>query len=339
MPTKKERVVPKKERSGARRRGELDWEGARIFLEVARAGSFRAAANSLGQSVNALRRGLDKLESDLGTTLLTRHINGVKLTPEGERIFAPAQRMEAAAFELVRGRSIEQSALTGEIRLAATEGLGTFWVAPRLAGYRRLHPRLSVNLHCTMSIVDVLQLEADIAIQLKRPSAKDLKIVKLARLHSMPFASKAYVAAHGIPKSAAELSKHQLVMQIAEQVTPPENTPPQVQAALRNGGAIMRTNSSSSHYHAVLSGVGIGMLGTYCKVVGEVLVPIDINYRTHHDIWLVYHRDAGRNARVHTLIEWLIDIFSQRKYPWFADKFIHPNDLPSTIEEPMILKG
>jgi hypothetical protein len=28
------------------------------------------------------------------------------------------------------------------------------------------------------------------------------------------------------------------------------------------------------------------------------------------------------------MIDWLIDAFEPRKYPWFRDEFIHPNDLP-----------
>src|SRR6187397_1398616 len=46
-----------------------DWETAHIFLEVARCGSFRAAAQKLRQSVNALRRKVDALEQDLGVPL------------------------------------------------------------------------------------------------------------------------------------------------------------------------------------------------------------------------------------------------------------------------------
>src|SRR3954463_13542728 len=51
-----------------------DWEAARVFLEVSRCGSFRAAAQKLGHSVNALRRTVDKFERALGVQLLTRYV-------------------------------------------------------------------------------------------------------------------------------------------------------------------------------------------------------------------------------------------------------------------------
>src|ERR1043166_6324619 len=81
-----------------------DWEAVRISLEVVRKGSFRAAAEHLGTSVNVLRRRVDELEHALGVTLLTRHVDGVRITAEGEKVFAAASKMEAASFELLQVR-------------------------------------------------------------------------------------------------------------------------------------------------------------------------------------------------------------------------------------------
>ncbi len=185
MPTKNERAVPKKEHSG---QGSMDWEGARVFLEIGRTGSFRAASLSLHQSVNALRRTFDRLERSVGATLLTRHVDGVRLTAEGERVLMAARRMELVTIELMRGEG-QMGSKFGQVKLAVTEGLGTFWIAPLLIDYRERHPDQLVALHCSMSPVDVLRLEADLAVQLVRPEAKDLKILKLGRLHVMPFAA------------------------------------------------------------------------------------------------------------------------------------------------------
>lgn len=57
-----------------------DWEGIRLFLEIARRGSFRSASESLGLSINVLRRKIDELERGLGLKLLTRHVDGVRVT-------------------------------------------------------------------------------------------------------------------------------------------------------------------------------------------------------------------------------------------------------------------
>ena len=46
------------------------------------------------------------------------------------------------------------------------------------------------------------------------------------------------------------------------------------------------------------------------------------------DIWLTYHPDAVRIPRVRRMVDWLIDAFDPRRFPWFRDEFIHPKDLP-----------
>src|SRR6185437_14440357 len=118
-------------------RGVPDWEAVRTALEVVRKGSFRAAAEHMGTSINVLRRRVDDLERALGVKLLTRHVDGVRITSEGQKIFDAAQKMEAASYELVKASEQTNVNLSGEVKLAVTEGLGTFWIAPRLVDFQR----------------------------------------------------------------------------------------------------------------------------------------------------------------------------------------------------------
>ncbi len=331
MPTAKERRVSNRERLSVVTEGTLDWEGARIFLEIGRTGSFRTAALALHQSVNVVRRRFERLEKSVGSVLLTRHFDGVRLTAEGERVLATARRMEALTFELMRGDD-RLGAAVGTVKLASTEGLGTFWIAPQLGDYHRKNPGNVAQLHCSMSPADVLRLEADLAVQLVRPAAKDLKIVKLGRLHVMAFASKAYVERYGMPKSVADLAKHAMVYQASDQIEPPQTILEVGHAAEARGMVAMRTNISSSHAFSVLSGAGLGMMPVYAAAMAPDLMPVDIDFfRIAQDIWLVYHPDSGRQARVKSMIEWLLEMFSPRRFPWFGDRFLHPKDFPDTI--------
>src|SRR2546430_10322880 len=161
------------ERRGAHQRAHpagriTDWDSVRIFLEVARIGSLRAAAIELNASANYLRKRILQLESAYKTTLITRHVDGIRLTPEGTQVLEAAKRMEEASFGLDRALSRTTAALSGEVRFAITEGLGTFWVAPRL-----IDPGLLVDLKCEMRSADVLRLEADVAVQLAEPQNPD----------------------------------------------------------------------------------------------------------------------------------------------------------------------
>src|SRR5437763_15518282 len=101
------------------------WENVQAFLHVVEHGSFRAAALKLGMSINRLRHRVAKLERQLGATLLTRHVDGVRATAEGEQVLAAARNMQQAYFELMRASEIAHPSVVREVKLAAAEGLGT----------------------------------------------------------------------------------------------------------------------------------------------------------------------------------------------------------------------
>ena len=131
MQTTTEQRVPHAEHAMQGTRRVLpDWEAAKVFLGVVRKGSFRGAAEHLGVSVNALRRRVDELERALGVTLITRHVDGVRVTAEGERVLEAAMQMERASFNLLQAGEQDKANVSGEVRLAVTEGLD-FVLAPR----------------------------------------------------------------------------------------------------------------------------------------------------------------------------------------------------------------
>ncbi len=215
--------------------------------------------------------------------------------------------------------------ISGEIKFAVSEGLGTFWIAPRLLGYQEQHPDVGIDLSCTMSPPNVLKMEADVSVQLVRPPAKDLKIVRLGRLHLIPFVARSYVEKYGQPKSDADLVRHRLIWLNTEQ-----NTPLQKRLwAVHSKSVAVRNNVSSAHYLAIASGCGIGVLPTYAALDPD-LIPLNLNLRATYDIWLVYHPDVARIARTRDFIAWLRDSLSPKNFPWFADEFIHPRDFPAT---------
>jgi DNA-binding transcriptional LysR family regulator len=304
-----------------------DWETVRIFLEVLRSGSFRAASDRLGQSINALRRKVDELEHTLGVILLTRHVDGVRATAEGDKIHSAALRMEAASFDLLQARNSTKKDVEGEVRLAVTEGLGTFWLAPRLVEFQRANPRLMVHLNCATKSADVLRLEADVSIQLERPVAPDLKMAKIGRVHAMFFASKSYLDTYGYPKSVEDLQNHRLVIQSDDHKRSQELYNKLFPGVSPIGFVSLRSNVASAHYWSIAKGAGIGMLATYAQAIGTQLVPLDIGVVHPIDIWMAYHPDAKRIARVKRTIDWITQSFDPQRFPWFRDEFIHPNKL------------
>ncbi len=321
-----ERGVPLEERK-ATTAGLPDWDAARIFLEVVRCGSFRSAAERLGLSINVVRRRIDDFERQTGATLFTRDVHGARLTEDGAAMVSAVERMEAASFELLRASDGVANALSGEIRVAVTEGLGTFWLAPRLVEFQQSFPNILVDLYCAMRSADVSRHEADVAIHLSRPSALDVKMVRLGRMHMNFFASQKYLETREAPRSLEEMRRHRLVLQVADEAAAKEAFESVFPGYAQRDLLVMKTNVSSANYWAVANGAGIGVFPTYALALGGKLVPLDVDLRWSFDIWLSYHPTSGRIPRVRQMIDWLIEAFNPAKYPWFRDEFIHPREL------------
>jgi DNA-binding transcriptional LysR family regulator len=320
-----DRGVPLEERRRVALNSLKDWDAARVFLEVARCGSFRSAAEKLGLSINAVRRRIGDFERQTGATMFIRDVHGARLTEEGVHVVAAVERMEAAAFDLLRASVSASNDLSGEIRVAVTEGLGTFWLAPRLVGFQRSFPNILIDLHCATRSVDVSRHEADVAIQLSRSEVLDVKQVRLGRMHLMFFASEHYLNTYGMPRTANELVKHRLVM--SDEVMAKDAFASLFPGYTERDLVVMKANVSSANYWAVANGAGVGMFPTYAQSPGGVrLVPLDIDARWSLDIWLSYHPGSGRIPRVRHMIDWLIEAFNPAKYPWFGDDFLHPRE-------------
>jgi DNA-binding transcriptional LysR family regulator len=314
-----------------------DWESVRLFIEVVRRGSIRSAADHMTVSVSALRRRIAHLERQLNTPLITRHVDGVRLTPEGQQIFDAACQMEVAAFGMMRAKDATAPGISGKVKIAVTEGTGTFWLVPRLVQLQRTYPKLLVNLKCAMSPADVSNLEADLAVQLIRPNSLELKVVRLGFLHTMPFAAQSYINTYGVPTALEELKRHRFVFHVAEQTQAKTLFWQYAPDLPWIGTVALETNVASAHLWAVAKGAGIGWLPTYTHFIGGRIVPIEAGPRFVFKIWLTYHPDVARIARVRRVIDWLRDSFDAQKFPWFGEQFVHPYDLPKAYRgEPLI---
>jgi len=307
----------------------LDWDNVRIFLEVARASSFRTAAQRLRMTGPAVSERVKQLERQLEILLFTRHRDGVRLTDDGQKFLSVAVAMEEASKGFVRRRGSLAQPLEGEVRVAVTEGLGTFWVTPRLMEFIRAHPKILIDLHCSMQRPDdlVLRAQADLAVQIEEPVPRDLKVRRIGRMHVMPCASQDYIDRYGMPQTKDDVAaQHRLVMQYADQGRGAHYYNELFPGRVQTGFMTMRTDASTAMYAAVLNGLACGWLPTYYFALGTTVVPLDIGHVIPFDIWLSYHPDAAKLPRVRRMIDWTIDVFDPQQNPWFRDDFIHPRE-------------
>ena len=311
---------------------DIHWDDVRVFLRCAEAGSFRKAAERLCLNPSTVARRIDGLEHRLGYQLFSRLNEGLAITPEGRSLTEAARAMERSFFDLYRRMEGPRSEHRGPVRVSITEGLGTFWVTPMLVEFTRQHPNLVIELNCAVENADVLKLEADLSIQFVRPQHAEQKLVRLGRLHNVPFAAKSYIERYGMPRDKEDMRNHRIVDQVGRQL---EQGAWARHLNLDNVEGIVgiRSNSSSAVFYAVEKGAGIGALPSYAKALGATLVPVNIDVWHPLDIWLTYGPNARQSKRVAHVIDWIRAIFDPVRFPWFRDEFIHPDKLVEMMPE------
>lgn len=137
----------------------ISYDSYRIFYYVAKCQSFTQAADRLLNSQPNITRAVKNLEGALGCRLFVRSNRGVRLTPEGEKLYAhvaPAVEHIQAGEEAV---AADQSLRSGVVTIAASEIALRCCLLPVLGEYRRGYPgvRVRVSNHSTSQAVAALR--------------------------------------------------------------------------------------------------------------------------------------------------------------------------------------
>ncbi|PJC96366.1 LysR family transcriptional regulator [Janthinobacterium sp. BJB1] len=179
--------------------------GVALFVQLAKAGSFVAAARQAGISPSAVSKSLARLEQRLGARLFQRSTRQLSLTAEGKLFLARSERilaeMQAAQEELAGQRAPQ-----GRLRLGLPELGGLF--LPALAAFSQLHPAIALDLDFSDALADVVGDGFDAVIRIGAPRDSRLAARKLGQFRSCLVASPAYLARHGTPQHPLDLQQH-----------------------------------------------------------------------------------------------------------------------------------
>ena len=183
----------------------------RLFVRVARTGSFTAAGKEAGLSQPSTSRIISKLEEDLGAALFIRSTHAVKLTEAGADYLKRLDPILAALEEadhLVSG----EGELRGHLRVGAATSFAIREIIPRLPAFQALHPELRVDLVLTDSFQDLIEEAIDVAMRFGKLPDSNLVARKLMESPRMIAASPAYLAKAGMPKTPADLVNHKIIL-------------------------------------------------------------------------------------------------------------------------------
>ena len=288
----------------------MDWDKIRIFLNVAEAGSFTRAGDDIGLSQSAVSRQISALERELKAPLFHRHARGLILTEQGDLLFRAARDMKLR-LDNTRARLVETSERpSGDLRVTTTVGLGTSWLASRVAEFLDLYPEVRVELILTNEELDLAMREADVAIRMRRPEQPDLIQRRLFTVHYHAFASHDYVKRFGEPKTLEDLDEHRLVSFGGNE--PSYLLATHYLASIGREGQERRTiaftvNNIAALHRAIEAGTGIGILPDYAidgnESLTQVLRESDM---PHMESYLVYAEEMRSVARVQAFRDFLV---------------------------------
>jgi DNA-binding transcriptional LysR family regulator len=183
----------------------------RLFVRVARTGSFSAAARELDLSQPSVSRIIAALEHDVGAALVTRTTRAIALTEAGEDYLTHVEAILASLDEadhLARG-SLE---LRGSLRVALSSSFGVREIIPLMPAFLARHPALHVNLLMSDQRQDTLKEGVDVALRLGELADSSATARLIGRTHRLIAASPAYLKANGTPSTPADLATHTAIV-------------------------------------------------------------------------------------------------------------------------------
>ncbi len=117
-----------------------------VFVQVALLGSVRAAAERLFMTQPAASMALAELERQLDAPLFDRERGRLRLNPRGRELLPLAQELLERHAEFGRRGREDGDALSGELRIGASNTVGNYRVGELLGEFVRAHPRVAIRL-------------------------------------------------------------------------------------------------------------------------------------------------------------------------------------------------
>jgi DNA-binding transcriptional LysR family regulator len=186
-------------------------DAMRIFVAVAKLGSFAEAARQLRVSPSVATRSVAQLEDQLGLTLMTRTTRSLRLNDRGQMFLENCQQILEdidSSEQRVRGGSSEPR---GELKVAAPIVFGRLHVLRIANRLLAEHRSFSIRLVLSDRKVHFVDDNVDVAVRVGNLSDSRLIAVKLGEVSRVLVASPAYLKSRGVPKTPSKLQGHDII--------------------------------------------------------------------------------------------------------------------------------
>lgn len=282
----------------------IDWDDMRFLLAVAREGSIRGAATTLGVNHATVSRRVAGLEADLGVRLFEKLPTGYVVTPACEEILASAEQMEEAANAIERRVYGRDAGLTGRLRLTLPQALVTDLIMPDIAQFARLHPGIELELITSYEPLNLTNRQADVAMRLiyqKDSPPEHLYGRKVASAHRAIYVAK-NESEHNVPVRWITKEEDRKIPDWAAESLPTE------------GQTDYIVNDVLVQRAATREGIGASLLLCFIGDRDSRLrrLPPGISH-PYGDLWILTHGDLRHTPRVRAFTEFMAGAIQNRR--------------------------
>lgn len=137
----------------------------RALMASVQCGSFSKAAEQLDYSQSGLTHMMDKLEAELGCTLLERGYKGVRLTAQGKTLYPKIEKIVDATNALYAAVAQLNEQTPQQIKIAAFSSISRTALPDILSKFKKAYPNISVDVSVGGRAIDrkLLSGEAQLA--------------------------------------------------------------------------------------------------------------------------------------------------------------------------------
>ncbi len=273
-------------------RQQPDWNLLPIFVSVADAGSISVAARLLGLPKSSISRGIAALEGALGVQLFHRTTRKLAVTTAGRTFYDRVRPLVLSLKDLAGGLPEQDDEPSGELRVSAPIDMALSWLVDAIAEFAALHPAIRLDVRPTNRYVDIVAEGFDVSLRVGRKLADSSLIARrLADLVMAIYASPAYIAQHGEPRTADQLASHDWVSAMRQSALPPE--------LMLSREPRVATDDLMFACGAIKRGIGLGLLPTFLAqpdVAAGRLVRVLPRWSTEPQFSLFYVYPAGQHV-------------------------------------------
>ncbi len=289
--------------------------GLIAFARAGSLGSYTAAAQSLSVSPSAISKSIQRLERRLGVSLFIRTTRSLSLTDEGRDLHGRALRLLRDAEEIEQAAKSARAEPMGTLRIAASLPIGVYVIAPALPRFRKLHPKVTIDLRLSDQLIDLTKEGIDLAVRIGELSDSRLLSRRLSPHRLSCYASPDYLSRSGTPRHPDELLKHETVnlryLNTGQMFRWPFYIGNRDVEIVPPSGIVV--DASEAVIATVAAGAGIGMATDFMAgpwVKRGELIPVLADFAVErHNITAVWPESRRTNPAVRAFLDHLIELF------------------------------